>query len=239
MPTKIIKFNPTSKLAEQTVPPPKPARSYFPDWYKKAPVFPNNEIELDEANDVKRGLKLCVPFMDSMSAGYIHETWQDIMIGYEEVEEGSYAVKYNFPTEPRIINSRDRVNVPIGDEFYSVEFTFHPAWVPELPEGWSMLYVSPFNRLDLPFEFLSGIVDADAFTQSQDASNIPFYVKKDFTGIIPKGTPFLQMIPVKRESWESVINPYSEDEQNRIVSKTRQYFWGGYKKAFWSKKSYN
>lgn len=182
---------------------------------------------------------MCMPFMDAMSAGYIQESWQDIAIDVKRMEDGAYGVQFNFPTEPRIMNYRPTSSVAVGDEFYPVEFTFHPAWVPEVPKGWSVLYQTPFNRLDLPFQFLGGIVDNDTFTQSADASNMPFYIKKSFTGILPKGTPLVQMIPIKRDHWESEKSHYSEAEQNRIIAATKQYFWGGYRKTYWSKKTYN
>lgn len=234
----IIKFNPVSKLVEDTVPPPRPAREYFPDWYKKAPAFEGNTPEIDSAGVVNKSLKLCVPFMDSLSAGYIQETWQDILIESVEVMPNSFQLRYSFPTEPAIINLRDKVHVSLGDEFYPTEFTFHSPWMPELPKGWSMLYVTPFNRLDLPFHVLSGIIDSDGFTQAEPNSNMPFYVKKSFSGILPKGTPFVQMIPIKRESWESSPQPYSEDNWRKVIRLSQQYFWGGYKKVFWHKKTY-
>ena len=176
--------------------------------------------------------------MDSLSSGYIQETWQDISIETKEVRPGAVEIRYNVPTEPNIMSLRNELNMPVPDDFYPVEFTFHPAWIPELPKGWSMLYITPFNRLDLPFQMLSGVVDNDAFTQSEEGSNMPFYIKKSFSGIIPKGTPIVQMIPIKRESWQSAPQEYSARKQSKIITLARQHFWGGYKKTFWTKKDY-
>ena len=239
MPTQIIKWNPISKLAEQTVSPPLPARKYFPDWYREKPFFTNNRMEVTKDHTADKGLKACVPFMDAMSGGYIQETWQDILIEVEEIESGAKRVRYTFPTDPPIMSHRERVSVKVGQEFYPMEYTFHPAWAPELPAGWSMIYSTPFNRLDLPFQFLNGIVDSDRYTQHGNLSNIPFFIRKSFTGIIPKGTPFLQMLPIKREDWESKIEPYSETKQSKVIQSIHQYFYGGYKKVFWTKKTYN
>lgn len=234
----VVKFNPVSKLAEDTVTPPRPAREYWPEWYKSFKAFETKSPEIGEDNVANTTLKLCAPFMDSLSAGYIQETWQDINIDSEEISPGSMQVKYNFPTEPAIIGIRDKVSVALGEEFYALEFTFHPVWIPELPKGWSMLYTTPLNRTDLPFHVLSGIVDNDLFTQSEEKSNIPFYIKKNFSGIIPKGTPMVQMIPIKREDWKAKPQKYSEGKQAKIVTLARQNFWGGYKKVFWNKKTY-
>lgn len=239
MPTQIVKWNPVNKLAEDTVSPPLPARKYFPDWYRKSSVFSDNQLQINKNFKPDLDLKACVPFMDAMSGGYIQETWQDIIIRLEEVENGKAIVSYAFPTKPEIMGHRDSVSLKIGEDFYPMEYVFHPAWAPELPSGWSMIYTSPFNRLDLPFQILTGIVDSDRYTQNDALSNVPFFIRKSFQGIIPKGTPFLQMIPIKRENWESVIQPYSQRKQNKIIQGVNQHLYNGYKKTFWTKKNYN
>ena len=234
----VVRFNPVSKLVQDTVPMPKPAREAMPEWYKKAPSFLTQKPEINENGKANKALKLCQPFMDAMSSGYIQESWQDIEIQRTVLDTGQVQIKYVYVEEPEIMSFREHASVPVGDEFYPIEFTFHPVWVPELPKGWSMMYMTPQNRVDLPFQFLSGIVDNDKFTQSEERSNIPFYIKKSFSGVIPKGTPLLQMIPVKRENWEAIANEYSEELQDEVIKTVRQQPWGGYKKHFWTKKNY-
>jgi hypothetical protein len=235
---QIVKFNPVSQLVYDTVPMPKPTREIMPEWYKRSPSFYTKKPEIDENGKANAALKLCQPFMDAMSSGYIQESWQDIDIQKTIFENGQIQIKYVYTEEPEIIGYRENSSVPIGEEFYPIEFTFHPVWIPELPEGWSMIYTTPLNRVDLPFQFLSGIVDSDSFTQSQEWSNIPFYIKKSFNGIIPKGTPLVQMIPVKRENWKAVANEYNVGLQNESIQTINQHPWGGYKKHHWSKKNY-
>jgi hypothetical protein len=233
-----VKFYPTTKLAELTVPPPKPAKEYLPQWYRDIPAFYGKKPQIEDNGDSNRTVKMCMPFADSFSAGYIQESWQDINIEYTENDEKTFDLRYVFPTEPKIISHREKPSIEIDKSFLNVEFTFHPAWMPKLPPGWSMLYTTPFNRNELPIKFLDGIIDNDGFSYSEKESNMPFLVKSSFSGIIPKGTPLLQMIPIKRESWTSSFEPYDEDEQIRITHQLRQHFWGGYKKLFWNKKEY-
>jgi hypothetical protein len=234
----VVKFNPVSELTEDTVPMPKPARNYIPEWYKRAPAFETKKPQIDKMGMSNPALKMCMPFIDAMSSGYIQESWQDIVIQVESRESEKVSLGYSSPTLPEIIGHREKVSVPMGEDFYPIEFIFHPVWIPQLPKGWSMLYTSPINRPDLPFQVLSGIVDSDSFYQSEEGSRIPFYVKNNFEGIIPKGTPMIQMIPIKRSSWESFKNKYSQREQNKMIVLARQHFWGGYKKTFWHKKTY-
>jgi hypothetical protein len=232
----VVKFNPVSKEAELLVKPPQPASKCLPEWYKKMGAFETQKPEIDDLGSANTTAKLCMPFYDSLSAGYIQETWQDIYISAnEEDPENPF---YNYPTKPGIISHRLNTRVPKGAEFYSTEFTFIPQWIPELPRGWSMLYTAPLNRMDLPFVMASGFVDSDKFTQAMDNSQMPFYLKKPFTGLIPKGTPMYQMIPIKRSSWKSFAQHYNYEEQLKVGLAPAFHFWGGYKKYFWTKKEY-
>jgi hypothetical protein len=231
---KTVKWNPTSNLASQVLSQPKPARNYQPDWYKKLSAFFENRPTFSVEGTVNKTLKHCQPFADSLNAGYIMETWQDIHFSFSE--NGEYT--YSFPTDPPIIATRDRVSMDMGQDFYPIEFVFHSAWMPELPKGWSMLYVHPLNRPELPFFVPSGIIDSDKYVVSSEKSSLPFYMKKGFSGILPAGTPLMQLIPIKREDWVSKKMPFDEAKRNASIYKTLSKFWGGYKKHFWSKKSY-
>ena len=102
----IIEFNPVSKLAELTVPPPKPAKEYLPDWYKNIKPFHTNPPEFNDLGRANRTVKMCMPFADSMTSGYIQESWQDINIEVklskdgktefsENVKSGNYSFGFN------------------------------------------------------------------------------------------------------------------------------------------------
>lgn len=231
-----IHFNPVSKIAEQTVPRPKPAREYMPQWYKEMPAFktpkPKFDLETAEAN---KTLKHCVPFSDAMTMGYIQESWVDM--NFEFYEDGTFSFFESF--SPHSVNFRQDPSMPVPEEFHQIEFVFNPQWVPEVPSGYSVLWTHPLNHTDLPFHVLSGVVDSDKFTQSLEKSSLPFYMKKSFSGIIPKGTPLFQYIPIKRDSWESFENKYNEEAQRKMGHMVKSKFWGGYKKYFWTKKIYS
>jgi len=229
-----VKWNPTSQLASQVLQTPLPARNYQPDWYKKLSAFAEKKPTFNKFGAADKTLKHCVPFSDATNSGYIMETWQDIQFEFNENE----SFNYYYPTMPKIISNRDHVAIDMGEGFHKVEFVFHPAWSPELPAGWSMLYTQPINRPELPFYVPSGIVDADKFISSKEESSIPFYVKKSFNGLLPMGTPIVQMIPIKRDSWVSKKMEFSETKQKIIDYEISKRFWSGYKKFAWSQKSY-
>ena len=226
-----IKFNPVTRLIEQHVISPQPARNYMPDWYKILPAFRDGKFT-DGAQD--KTIKLCVPFADSLSFGYIQETWQEINIGSK-----GEAFTFNFPTDPKIMSFRDSVpDFEIPDQYYPYVFTWHSPSVSQLPKGYSALITHPLNRFDLPFLTLSGVMDCDTYNHSLEDSNLPFLLKKGFEGVIPIGTPMYQIIPFKREDWSSSKNEYDANKQIQHEQKIRRYFYGGYKKLHWKRKSF-
>lgn len=229
---KKIKFRPNSKEVEITVPTPKPAKDYLPSWYKNIPLYTDNKLSIDKEGQPNLTLKACVPFLDSFLSGYIQETWCDIYINTKTGE-------YRYASGPPIMSHRqsDKQHFPKIAGFNTQEFVWHQVWIPQLPDGYSMLYVHPLNRFDMSFMSLSAVIDHDKLIMEKIATH-PFYIKEDFEGIIPKGTPMYQMIPVKRDSWKAEFGEF--DEKLLVKStKIRQFFIGGYKKLFWTKKNYS
>jgi|688.fasta_scaffold08851_17 hypothetical protein len=235
---KKIKFNPVDQLSEYTVNPPKPASEYIPDWYKSATPFYTKKPEFNPANGKPNAtFKLCMPFLDSFHMGYIQETWCDIVIEKKEDKTLFY-----YASGPKIMSERSEHvsnSYPKIDGYLTNHFTWHPPWFPELPPGYSCIITHPFNHDLLPFKTLAGVVDADGFKQSEAGSNLPFLLQENFSGLIKKGTPMYQIIPFKRESWQSEASEHDEKNQLKITMAIKQFMYGGYKKLFWNKKSFD
>ena len=67
---------------------------------------------------------------------------------------------------------------------------------------------------------------------------IPFYVKDDFEGIIPQGTPIAQIIPFRQEKWLSKIKKGLIEKALVHASASGAKLSGWYKTTFWTKKNY-
>jgi hypothetical protein len=68
---------------------------------------------------------------------------------------------------------------------------------------------------------------------------LPFYIKEDFTGVIPKGTPIAQIIPFKRELWKLQEDSAIEQEGTLYNKKSNaSTFTGWYKTEIWKKKTF-
>jgi len=222
---KII-FLPSNKETAIVVEPPISAKKALPDWYKKIPPF-------DSKNPQNTNLKMCMPFFDATTGGYIQRTWTDIHIKCEDD-----LVSYTFAQGPTIMTAREKPSISLTNNYYSIEFVWQRQWSARLPRGYSLLITHPHNRLDLPFKTLSGLVDADSFYHTP-VGNIPFFIEKSFEGIIPAGTPMYQMIPVKRDDWQTEIAEFDKNETFRLNHIMRRKFYGAYRSMFWHKKTYN
>jgi hypothetical protein len=229
-----IKFMPASEEAFNFTAPPKPAKLYIPEWYKSIKPLKENELKFNESTQISNlNVKNCVPYLDALSSGYIQELWTDILI-----EKNNEEIVFRYATSPAPLSAREKISVKIDQNFYPFEFVWQRHWGVSLPKGYSMLVTQPLGRVDLPFQTMSAIVDADTFKFS-GVGNIPFYIKKDFLGIIPAGTPMYQIIPFKRDNWESSIENYNGLETEKSERNIKRHFLNSYKKQFWQKKTYN
>jgi len=224
MTSKLIKFIPFTLNNEDLkyVEIPKPAKNFIPEWWKKQELSINNHNPFDNLS-----FKACVPFLDSLTSGYMMHTSQDIFVKIEN--ENPYM---SWPTSPSPIivrDSRDNLPVPIGH--HNTHFAWSTNFGFELPKGYSLLVTHPLNRFDLPFTSVSGIID-DSVPWS---GNFTFWLKKDFEGVIPKGTPMAQIIPFKRESWKSERSEYLS-EFAKIKAHEKSTILSGYYKKFIHKK---
>jgi hypothetical protein len=83
---------------------------------------------------------------------------------------------------------------------------------------------------------MTGVVDTDTFPVPV---NFPFFVREDFDGIIPEGTPIAQVIPFKRTDWKSEVD--EENQANPPAWFLNNVFnppFNFYKRTFWKRKKY-
>jgi hypothetical protein len=214
-----------------------------PDWYKKSQRWV--EIPEGEPNLGMQkwpGLKHCLPFLEALSIGYYILLDQDVIVTRDENgltlrwENGEQIPNREMmsPVEYRPPHVTDPLQGPngYGEEYYHFHFFMHLSIRP--PKGYSMIITHPFNRFELPFITMTGIVDDYAMP----GANASFFLKNGFEGVIPKGTPIAQVIPFKREDWKAVRNrglwSYSRSE----LRSTDELLEGHYRKNIWKKKSF-
>lgn len=211
---------------------PKPIIKTIPEWYKKMPK------SYTQNSNIKPTLKSCVPFFDSLSSGYTFTTPCDI---HFSIKDGFLIATVSDKEFSEFVEERMPMhNVSVPDGYYSMHFHWYPLFSVKLPKGYSALYTQPLNRFELPFLTTSGIIDNDKLIAR---GRIPFFLRKGFEGIIPKGTPYVQIIPFKRENWKSKIKNLTQKEFEMLLNlgknKYRDPQINGYRIKDWVRKIYN
>jgi hypothetical protein len=218
-----IDFTARNEDVEACVNRPEPAKNFMPEWYKNMPAT--------NPHDHARTAKACMPFMDSFTSGYIQPLWCDVEI------KGN---KISFHSDFRPISTTEGIKwhdnlFPKYEGYKKIETHWLTQWEPITTQGYSTLYSHPFNRYDLPFITLTGIMETDEFNTP---GTLPFIIKEDFNGVIKKGTPIYQMFPFLRGNFK--INSFSFDKYSRNiqVNNIKKHPNSGYKKEYWKRKKY-
>jgi len=207
---------------------PDRAAKSIPEWYRHAERFMKDTGQ--------SSFKNCMSFLDAMIAGYTMVTPCDIRF-FEE--DGVVKAEVSDERYASCIQARpvmESFHVPEG--YYPNHFAWFSIYGVQAPEGYSALFTTPMNRFDLPFMTTSGIIESDSFS---NPGNMPFFVRKGFEGTIPAGTPFVQIIPFKREDWNAIVRmpEILEIRQYAKMSfKLRGMVTGYYKKKYWIRKNW-
>lgn len=207
MKRKTINFYPEVERYKDIFDEPVLSKTLIPEWYKKQDKYSSGiKVINDSTGQFNTTIKACMPVFDVITAGYVITTPADIHVAINEEGLPSFSWSINDYTciESHALTQYDNYNTP--KEFYEISYKFINPWIVQTPRGYSSLFVSPFFRDDLPFECLPAIVDTDNHPISV---NFPFFIRKDFEGIIPMGTPMIQVIPFKRDSWSHKVNAYN------------------------------
>jgi hypothetical protein len=222
---------------------PVSSKKAIPKWFLKASKYwkglDGGPIVVNyETNEMSPSFKKCPALVDAFTSGYIFLTPCDVEIFEKDGEQ-------NIRAEEGFEKFCNKPEIPPKDFYVPKHYTegsYHwfPNWGFILPKGYSALVVHPMNHYDLPFLTINGIMDSDVYDLP---GYQPFFVRKDFTGIIPKGTPYMQVIPFKRENWKSSFEYLTEKEMSdRYDDHEKRYraaFGGVYRRETWSDKKYD
>ena len=233
---------------------PSTAQSVIPDWYKDADRFakmPNGkyykatkevcpfpkEGTTDDYGKIPTW-KACPAIMDAFSTGYVFKTPCDLV--FAKNSQGRITVTIEDDKYKDFCTARGpmpQFEHPKG--FYKDHFAWSSGWGLELPEGYSALFMTPMNRFDLPFMNTTGVVDSDKVHM---LGSFPFFIAEGWEGIITTGTPYLQVLPFKREDWEHKIEPTDPSNMYGKIMENIKFYrqpdGGIYKNKVWSRREY-
>lgn len=229
---------------------PIPTKLNIPEWYKKL-----------EHTVLNKTVKGCMPFLDSLTTGYILKMPQDFYVRHnvDSVNEKGEKIKDSFQTFSlhdmshlifaKGLNFNSGIDVhpikqlensPLIDKNKNLPFykILNP-WKIKTPKGYSCLFVPPLNNADDRFSIIPAIVDTDTFPNE---INFPIVINGDkypiLETIIKKGTPYVQIIPFKRDSWRMVLKPIKQKQIHNLHFFYRLKVLNTYKEKYWNKKSW-
>jgi len=211
---------------------PKPAKNSMPQWFLNLEAYKNGKVSF-EANANSGTAKRCLPMMDAMGSGYILFSPTDIYVTFEN---GAHAFQWPSGNGIEFHGNYQTAGHKKSSKF-SATPKFAMDWAVWTPPGYSCLYTPPLNRDDSILEIFSAVVDTDKF---HIPGSLPFlFCDPEFSGLIPAGTPIAQVIPFKREKYKMVIGDEADVKESRDqFAKLKSVFMNGYRKFFWSPKSY-
>lgn len=245
---KIITFSSHEDYVNLKEDHPTPIKTNVPEWYKKLSHGP-----------IQKTIKGCMPFLDTLTTGYLLKVPQDIYIQHN-IENKETKEKDSFVTigklDPGFLMSRSlNLNADMVGNVHRKEqlegspyieknknLPFYKVlnpWVISTPPGYSCLFLPPMNNTDDRFSIIPGIVDTDTY---KNEINFPFVINGDkyptLETMIKKGTPYVQVIPFKRDRWKMKVEKISV--KTLVTNKTffELNVFNTYKDKYWNKKSW-
>lgn len=183
-------------LLEPHLPKPVPASQALPGWLGEMPSVTQADTLGGAA---VRTLKHCPPIIDAMRLGVLILCPTDIT-----VQGGEVSWDWDPPILPDASISRAPVGVHVPEQAEGSPYAgkqlilkFVNFWTLETPAEWSLLFIHPLGYPDLPFNTLGGVVDCD--TYGDGYVHFPALLRPGFAGVIAKGTPVAQAVPVQRQ----------------------------------------
>jgi len=166
---------------------PIPAKLNIPEWFKKL-----------EHTILNKTVKGCMPFLDSLTSGYIFKMPQDFYIRHnvnnknEKGEEFKDSFQtYGLHDQSQLLNAK-HINLNSGADIHPIKqvegspfieknknlpfYKILNPWKIKTPKGYSCLFVPPLNNSDDRFSIIPAIVDTDIFSNE---INFPIIINGD------------------------------------------------------------
>jgi hypothetical protein len=177
-------------------------------------------------------MKACIPVFDALTSGYMVTLPCDVIA----VDSNEFGNRLIWSPDWSVASTHlaEQVGELVPAGYEKAPYKWHTEWQIKTPKGYSLLITHPLYSFETPFITMSAVVDTDTY---DIPLNLPFILREDFIGTIPKGTPIAQIIPIKRENWKSKIlkyDPVIKFNSNKIRTIAEK----SYKKTIWSKKTY-
>jgi hypothetical protein len=216
-----------------------PAAEVVPQWWKDmAAYFPTKNYQEGKKfflqdRVANTSFKKCTPMLDALTSGYIIPLWTDVLV--KQYDNGP-SISWRVHQDVFELHGPTSEKVERPEGFCPTPFKYLGGWIPETPKGYSVLVSHPFGYAASPFHAVPAVIDSD---RSKLAMLNPMWIRKDFEGVIEKGTPLVQITPFKREDWEAEYTFYEQGKYLEVEETNfNSTLISNYIKNHWSKKTY-
>ena len=203
---QFIEFK-TDVVGLESISPVKKSNSFIPSWFKDMDDYiirqpnpsglPNAFGKTKETAKKHSGgtVKRCPAIIDLITEGFIIPMWCDFLL-----QRDNQVLEYdnkNFPYGIEFHSNQQIHNWKLKKGDFREGVKFNNPWRIYTPPGYSVMFIAPYYQFEQRFTVLPGIVETDSYHHI----NFPtiMHTKKDT--IIERGTPFIQVIPFKRDDW--------------------------------------
>lgn len=216
-----IEFHAIPRLFD-AIPHPYPASRAVPEWMKNLPM--------------ERGggptLKRCPPFLEAITAGYIIPTPFDV--GLTVSPQGVVSVTCE---DMSMISAHFTAQYEGAPFENTAVLKFHNPWVIITPADYVCLITAPLNRFELPFMPLTGIVETGDYYREIHIPSVCM-LSPGQSATMKRGTPLIQVIPIKREQWSMATSPQDLDKR-RATEEPFKANRHHYKEQIWKRLEYS
>jgi hypothetical protein len=169
---------------------PVPARSVLPAWFRRLPGTDGEQLS---ATNNGLTVKRCLPFLDAMTAGWILPLAATVRL---EITDGGRTVTAGWELDREMVSNHAAFQVAGNPDEPRPPMKFHNLWTIRTAPGWSTLFLPLLNRPTDVVRLFSGLVDTDTY---RSPVNLPFVaVAPDGVHTLAKGTPLVQVVPIRR-----------------------------------------
>lgn len=213
-------------------PPPFRAAKNVPEWLKHTPVHadvpgvPGGYI---------RTVKNCMPFLDAMNSGYIIPLRSTVHFFMRDAQH----LEYHCPDHARDGDTvGTQPNLGFADAPFAnlIAIKFYNHWIVRTPPGYSAFFLPLLNQFHIPFHIFTGVVDTDSYYRDVFFPALCL-MQPGQRCTLERGTPLVQVIPFRRETWRSVQCPLDSAARDASEDRARESVHH-YRDNSWNKKEY-
>jgi len=214
-------------------PAPFPATRGVPQWLKDMPTERLLEPEggAGGPGSLVPTVKQCPPFLEAMTCGYLMPLAGDVTFTRESSGVLSFTASGKFIETQHVLQVR-------GSPFQGLPIVkFMSPWVVRTPPGYSTLFLPPLNTFGSPFQVLSGLVETDTYYRPVHFPTACL-LRPGASVTLRRGQPIAQLIPIRREEWQSKAEKSDEAARRQIETEMAARRHNFYKDLHWKKKGY-